>query len=109
MSVITSNMRSVVSNDIIDQVLESAFPALSVNVYEVIEDILNPTPDYGLKHHNFKVVEYKSLQYVIEVKSLKGFECEEIFMCWISGGDIEIKMAYGKSAAIRLVFEILTS
>lgn len=108
MSAITGNMRSVFSNDIIDEVIEKVFPENQVNVYEMIDDILNPTPKYGNIHHNFKVVEYKSKQYVIEVKSFKGFDNEDVFMCWISG-DGEIKMTYGKTASIKLLFETLTS
>jgi|LakMenEpi03Aug12_release.lakeMendotaPanAssembly.Ray.scaffolds.fasta_scaffold1950193_1 hypothetical protein len=108
MSAITGNMRSVFSNDIIDEFLEKVFPENQVNVYEMDDDIINPAPKYGNIHHNFKVIEYKSKQYVIEVKSFKGFENKDVFMCWISGNE-EIKMTYGKTESIKLLFEILTS
>ena len=108
MSTNTRNMRLVFSNDIIDEVLEKVFPEIKVNVYEM-DEIINPTPKYGNIHHNFKVIEYKSKQIVIEVKSFKGFQNEEIFMIWISSGNNEIKMTYGKKECIRVIFETLTS
>ena len=100
----------VYSDDVIDKTLETAFPELHVSVYEMSEDILNHSVSYGLLHHNYKVVVYKSKQYVIEVKTFNGFDNKEVFICWISKPNNEgIKMAYGKKAAIRLLFEELTA
>lgn len=102
-----SSIYPVISNDFIDETLENVFPNISVNVYESSDYILNPAP--GLIHHNFKVVVYKSQQYVIEIKEFNGFNNKQVFMCWISNENNEIKLAYGKTESIRLLFEILTS
>jgi|UniRef100_A0A6C0DLU3 hypothetical protein len=94
------------SNDIIDRILKTAFPELN---YSVHNNALSTLPNFNTIYHNFKVVEYKSKQIVIEVKKFNGFNDTDVFMCWITDLNGMNKMAYGTTESIRLIFETLTS